>query len=365
MVWDVVASAALPLLGGLFGSDIVGDTGTPGADFQTGIKHIEGIGVPTVADQIVNWENLAYMGDLAPAYLAEALGPNWESKITADPSVLRDLLATDDQGVEINRDPRFKSAMTKGLDDLRAVAEGGFSVADQAAMEEIRRRVATEERGQREALLQRAQERGVGGSGLEMASALQSQQDMADRRALENLMTAARGEERRVGASQAAAGLGSQFRGQEFGEAKAMDDADRLINQFNAQMRMRQAEGDTNREMAARQRNVGERQRLSDMNTQGRYQAALRNKALMQQKFDNEMRKGEGMMAGYGGKSGAKAADMDRKYRLLGGGLGGAGNILGDYFTAQRKQKNPSSWMSDYMAFENAYNKKKKKNQTY
>jgi hypothetical protein len=89
--------------------------------------------------------------------------------------------------------------------------------------------------------------------------------------------------------------------------------------------------------MAARQRNVGERQRLSDMNTQGRYQAALRNKALMQQKFDNQMRRGEGMMAGYGGKSGAKKADMDRKYRLLGGGLGGAGQIIGGYYSGKNR----------------------------
>ena len=327
MVWDVVASAALPLLGGIFGPNLVGDTGTPGEDFTSGIDEIRGIDVPTVADQIVNWENLAYAGGLDPASLAEVLGEGWEEKITADPSILR----------ELARDSRFKDAMTKGLDDLRSVAEGGFSTPDLAAMEEIRRRVATEERGQREALLQRAQERGVGGSGLEMASALQSQQDMADRRALENLMTAARGEERRIGASQAAAGLGSQFRGQEFAEGKAMDDADRLINQFNAQMRMRQAEGDASRQMAAQERNLGELQRLSDMNTQGRYQAALRNKALQQQRFDNQMRRGEGMMAGYGGKSGAKKADMDRKYRLLGGGLGGAGQIIGGYYSGKNR----------------------------
>jgi len=340
MVWDVIASAALPLVGGIFGPSMVGDTGTPGEDFTSGIDEIRGINVPTVADQIVNWENLAYAGGLDPVSLAEVLGEGWEEKITADPSILR----------ELARDSRFKDAMTQGLDDLRAVAEGGFGDADRAAMEEIRRRVATEERGQREALLQRAQERGVGGSGLEMASALQAQQDMADRRALENLMTAARGEERRIGASQAAAGLGSQFRGQEFAEGRAMDEADRLINQFNAQMRMRQAEGDVGREMAARQRNVGELQRLSDMNTQGRYQAALRNKALQQQRFDNQMRRGEGMMAGYGGKSGAKAADMDRKYRLLGGGLGGAGQILGDYYANKSKQKDWKDKIKDYKA---------------
>jgi hypothetical protein len=244
-----------------------------------------------------------------------------------DPSKLRDFITT----------PEFKEAASEGLAELRNIAESGFSLQDQANMEEIRRRVAQQERGQREAILQSAQQRGVGGSGLEMASNLMSQQNAADRRALENLMTAARGEERRLGASQAAASLGSQLRGQEFGEARTMDEADRLINQFNAQMSMRKAEGDVGRAERVEAQNLAEKQRVHDINRQKRYEADLRNKGLQQQRFDNQMRRGEGMMAGYGGKSGAKKADMDRKYRLLGGGLGGAGQIIGGYYSGKNR----------------------------
>ncbi len=316
MVWDVVASAALPLIGGIFGPNIVGDTGTPGEDFTSGIDELRAIQIPGVAEQLVNWDDLVQQGTLSPLEVQE---------IQMDPSKLRDFVAT----------PEFKEAASEGLAELRNIAESGFSLQDQANMEEIRRRVAQQERGQREAILQSAQQRGVGGSGLEMASNLMSQQNAADRRALENLMTAARGEERRLGASQAAASLGSQLRGQEFGEARTMDEADRLINQFNAQMSMRKAEGDVGRTERAQAQNLAEKQRVHDINRQKRYEADLRNKQLMQQRFQNEMARGEGMMAGYGGKSGAKKADMDRKYRLLGGGLGGAGQILGDYYSSK------------------------------
>jgi hypothetical protein len=62
MVWDVVASAALPLLGGIFGPNIVGDTGTPGEDFTSGIDELRAIQIPGVAEQLVNWDDLVQQG---------------------------------------------------------------------------------------------------------------------------------------------------------------------------------------------------------------------------------------------------------------------------------------------------------------
>jgi len=318
MVWDVLASAALPLIGGIFGPNIVGDTGQPGQDFTSGIDELRAIQIPGVAEQLVNWDDLVQQGVLSPLQVQE---------IQTDPSKLRDFIAT----------PEFKDASSKGLAQLREIAEGGFSLQDQAAMEEIRRRVASQERGAREAILQSAHARGVGGSGLEMASNLMSQQNAADRRALENLMTAARGEERRMGAAERGATLGSQLRGQEFGEARTMDEADRLINQFNAQMRMRKSEGDVGRAERAQAQNLAESQRIHDINRQKRHEADLRNKQLYQQRYENELAKGQAMMGGRQGVSGAKEADMNRKYRLLGGGIGGAGQILGDYHSMKNR----------------------------
>ena len=165
--WDLAVSAGLPLLGGLFGSDLVGDV-PGGASAQTmkeGIEYLERLQqqIPEISDQWVNWEALVSEGKITPRTIAE---------IQADPSKLIDYF--DPEKGQATQ--AFKDAGTKGLEELRAIAEGGFTTADQAAMEEIRRRVASQEKGQREAILQGAQERGVGGSGLEMASSMMAQQ---------------------------------------------------------------------------------------------------------------------------------------------------------------------------------------------
>jgi len=338
--WDLAVSAGLPLVGGIFGHKLLepDEDEDPSVDFSDALKQIKAILPPEISDQIVNWEDLRRQ-DVMP-FLQQA-------GIDIPDSALGDYFDPD----KGQATQAYKDAGTKGLEELRTIAEGGFSAADLASMEDIRRRVATQERGQREAILQGAQQRGVGGSGLEMYSNLMAQQDAADRNALENLMTAARGEERRSGASRAGAELGSGLRGQEFGERRAVDEADRLINQFNAQMKMRKAEGDVSREERARMYNLQEDQRIHDINRQKNYEADIRNKDLYQQKFQNQLAKGQAMMGAYGGKAGAAASDLDRRYKLFGSGIGGAGQIIGDYYGNQRKRKDDKDYYDDYKRF--------------
>ena len=325
MAWDVLASAALPLIGGLLGDKIVGDT--PGASgistMEDAINYLTALGedVPEISDQIVEWVDLLKEGRIAPG----------------DVIKVAEQQAADSSLRGFSPSAKYGEATDAGLADLRKIAESGFSLSDDAAMDEIRRRVATQERGQREAILQGAQARGVGGSGLEMQSNLMAQQSAADRNALENLMTAARGEDRRMAASGQAAQLGAGLRGQEFGEAKAMDEAERLINQFNTQMRMRKGESDAQRSERAQYQDLERSQQIADLNAQRRYEAALRNTGLQQQKFQNELGVGQALTSARGATAAGKSGRMDRKYRLLGGGIGGAGQILGDYYSSKNQ----------------------------
>ena len=343
--WDLAASAALPLLGGLFGDQWVGDTdSSSGIDtMDDAIAYLEDLAkqVPEISDQIVYWTDLIQQGKILPQDVIKI------PEVQMAESKLRDFTPSTEA---------YGDATDAGLAELRKIAESGFSITDQASIDEIRRRVSTQERGQREAILQGAQQRGVGGSGLEMQSSLMAQQSAADRNALENLMTAARGEERRIGASGQAAQLGAGLRGQEFGESKAMDDADRLINQFNAQMRMRKGESDAQRMERAQYQNLSESQRIADINAQKRYEAALRNAGLQQQQFQNKLGVGQALASASGGKAGAQSGSMERKYRLLGGGIGGAGQVLGGYYGGQ----NRSSY-DDYAAYQDFLRKQKQK----
>jgi hypothetical protein len=337
--WDLAVSAGLPLVGGLFGGNWLEDDNEGGRkDYTEALNEIKAILPPEISDQIVEWTDIEKLGVMPIIQQAAVEMPGSALAKFFDPE-------------EGQATQAFQDAGTKGLEELRAIAEGGFTTADQAAMEEIRRRVASQEKGQRDAILQGAQERGVGGSGLEMASNLMAQQSAADRRALENLMTAARGEERRMGASRAGAELGSALRGQEFGERQAVDEADRLINQFNAQMRMRKSEGDAARFERQQASELAEARRIQDLNAQRNYEAALRNANLYQQKFQNQMAKGQAMMGAYGGQAGASEKDLDRRYKLFGSGIGGAGQIMGDYYSNQRKQKDDRDYYGDYNRF--------------
>jgi len=339
MAWDLALSAGLPLIGGIFGGDWLEDDNEGGRkDYTEALAEIKKILPPEISDQIVEWADIEKLGVMPIIQQAAVEMPGSALAKFLDPE-------------EKQATQAFQDAGTKGLEELRAIAEGGFTTSDQAAMEEIRRRVASQEKGQREAILQGAQERGVGGSGLEMASSMMAQQSAADRRALENLMTAARGEERRMGASRAGAELGSALRGQEFGERQAVDEADRLINQFNAQMRMRKSEGDAARFERREASDLAERRRIQDLNAQRNYEAALRNANLYQQKFQNQMAKGQAMMGAYGGQAGASEKDLDRRYKLFGSGIGGAGEIIGDYYSNQRKQKDDRDYYGDYNRF--------------
>jgi hypothetical protein len=166
---------------------------------------------------------------------------------------------------------------------------------------------------------------------------LAAQQAGADRRALESLLAAGRGEERRMGAAQRAAQLGSQLRGQEFGEEQARSEADRLIDQFNKQMQFRTQEENLGRAERARFQNMADRRRAEELNAQRRYESAIRNANLKQQRFQNELARGQAMMGGKGGVAAASESAADREMRLYGGGIGGAGQILGSYMAGKGK----------------------------
>ena len=59
--------------------------------------------------------------------------------------------------------------------------------------------------------------------------------------------------------------------------------------------------------------------------------AAIRNANLKQQRFQNELARGQAMMGGRGGAAAASEGAADRQMKLYGGGIGGAGQILGSY----------------------------------
>ena len=181
---------------------------------------------------------------------------------------------------QIESDPKLRDAQMQGLDQIQEIAETGRTAGEKAQEQLDTRSVAAQEQARRKAILQSMAERGMAGSGQELAALLQGSQSAADRKAQMQAQLIKDREARKMAAIQQAATLGGQIRGQEFGEQSKIASAEDAIKQFNIANRM-------NVEAAnlARQQNIADEQtRLS--NLQQQY-----NKELIQRQHDNEMAK--------------------------------------------------------------------------
>lgn len=142
----------------------------------------------------------------------------------------------------ISTDPALRQAQLDALRGLQAEGNaGGLTVQSRAALNEANALQAQRERGSREAILQGMSQRGMGGSGTELAAALQNQQASADRSALAGTQAAADARQRALQAMSASGEMAGGIRGQDFGEAATKAQARDARNRFNASQRLTRA----------------------------------------------------------------------------------------------------------------------------
>jgi hypothetical protein len=162
--------------------------------------------------------------------ISGAITPQEATAILQDPSRLESFQV----------DPRLREAQYRALGELQSIGDaGGLRLSDKAQLQEIAMDEAAKERGAREAIEAKARATGTGGSGLELASKLISQQGGAGRRSRRGTEVAALAQDRALNAILNAGNLAGGIRGQAFGEEAAKAKAADEIARFNAEMRNR------------------------------------------------------------------------------------------------------------------------------
>ncbi len=139
----------------------------------------------------------------------------------------------------VNADPRMVAAQRSVLS--RLMQEGnasGLGLQDRVALSEAQGQVGRQERGSREAILQSMSQRGMGGSGAELAAALTNQQGSADRSASVGARAAADARGRQLAALSQSGEMAGTVRGQDFGEQSEKAQAADAIAKFNAAQRL-------------------------------------------------------------------------------------------------------------------------------
>jgi hypothetical protein len=212
-------------------------------------------------------------------------------------------------------DPRLQTAQYDTLDQLKQQMDGGgLSAIDRAQLNEIRAEQTAVDRGQREAILQQAAMRGLGGSGVSLAQQLQAQQASANTAAQQAAQVAAQAQQARQQAALQRAGLGAQMQAQSFGQQAQQAGAQDAINSFNVANRN-----------AAKERNLNVRQGLSQQNTMQQNQVGQMNTQLANQA--NMYNTTQRPLQQYGMQSGQMGA--------IAGGLQNASNMQNQNAIAQ------------------------------
>lgn len=310
MVDPLTAGAiAAPIIGGIMGGSAASSEAKRARRaYEAALAQIAGVRVPTVEEQQLVLERPELVGE-------------YQAMLEQTPEEL----ATQMAGV--STDPRLAQAQMQALQSLTERGEQGLSAMDRAAFDQLQRSVAQQEQSRQQGILQNMAQRGVGGSGMELAARLQSSQNAADRAQQEAMQLAAQSQQARLQALAQAGALGGNVRQQEFGEKSDVARAKDVMSQFNLQNQLANRQRNIEEQRRAQAANLGERQRIAEAQSGISREQEMANKGLIQQHFSNEMQRAQamaGQQSNLGALAGQRAAATGQMYANIGSGVGSA-----------------------------------------
>ena len=204
-----------------------------------------------------------------PKYNLAALEPNQLKVIeNFSPKIAQLVVEQEPQLIEKSAD------MSTGLDAQRQalrkfqdIGEGGFDPIWQQKVNDAKRRAQSEAQSRSASIMQDFERRGIGGSGLELASKMGASSQAMDRNAQLGLGAEAEAYRSQLNALRSSADIGSRLYDQDF---RTQDRNAQIINNFNQRMSKRQQDWEQMRADAlnsADLRNIQEAQRIADTNT--------------------------------------------------------------------------------------------------
>lgn len=206
----------------------------------------------------------------------------------------------------VDEDPLVKQAQMKALERMAGLAETGFSEVDEANLMSARDQADSMARQNREAILQNAQARGVGGGGLEFALKEMANQEASERARRAGMEGAADTARMRAMQQQAYQNALSNQRQQDYQQSAKNTD---ILNQFN--------------QMNTQNRNMVNQANVGNRNSAQMYNNEMKNQ-VAQNQFNNQITKAGGQAGANEGVANAiaarEAANSSNTNALIGAG---------------------------------------------
>lgn len=275
-IGGAVAGIGSGIAGGLASSSAAGKAANTARGGQDAFRELEQY-LPDIQAGRISLEDLRSAGILTP---------EMEESISQGNSELS----------SISLDPATRQAQMDALHSFQNIGnENGLDAQARANLAQEQSQIGQQERGSREAILQNAAQRGIGGSGLELAAQLQAQQSSADRMALAGTQDAANANQRKLEALQMSAGLGGQIHAQDYGEKSAAAQAQDAINRFNTTNRQDVQQRNVASANTAQAGNLANAQNIANQNVALHNSQQQYNKELDQRDFENRYKIAQGV----------------------------------------------------------------------
>lgn len=192
----------------------------------------------------------------------------------------------------ITEDPALRASQMDTLSSLQSIVDAeGLDPQAEADLMQIQGGIDTTNRAAQQAILANARERGVSGSGLELANQLLAQQSQAQQGSMQGFETARLAEQRRLAALGQVAEQGTAIRTQDLAKQQAAAQAQDIINNFNAANRQTQETANVDRRNVAQTANLAEKQRVADTNVALQNEQEQYNKSVLLDKFQADLAK--------------------------------------------------------------------------
>lgn len=274
---------------------------------QQAVAAYQNVGIPSVEAQQLVLEQYKSAGKLTPE-LEQAFSQG----------------NTQLSGVQT--DPQYKQAQLNALQSLQGISDhGGLTIADQANENNLLSQTQQANAGNQQAIMQNFAQRGMGGSGFELAQRLSNAQAAGNAANQQSTNIAAQAQARALQALSQGGQLAGGMQAQEYGQKANAAAAQDAINRFNTQNSQAVANANTAYQNQAQQFNLQNDQNVLNANTGlSNYQQQY-NKQLQQQQFNNKMGVAQGIANADAGVANQYSSNANNDAAIYGGVAQGLG----------------------------------------
>lgn len=321
MPWAAIIPAVAALGGAAIGAATSsGDYAQQQQAIQQEIAQYQAIGVP-------------------PAQATQIVMQKYQSAGQMTPQMQQVFNQAASQMNGVKTDPNLKTAQMGALQQLQNLgSNGGHTLTDDANLANIQNQANTANAGRIGAIQNSMQSRGLGGSGLSLAAQLQSAQDANNQQATGGLQIAANQQQNALQAIMNSGQLAGNMQGQQFNQQAQIAQAQDAINRFNTANQQQVSNTNTGIANNAQAYNLQNNQAISNKNADLTNQQNIYNAQQIQQNYQNQLSKANGMASAYGQEAQNYGQAGQRQSNLWGGiasGLGQGAAAAGAYSAMQ------------------------------